>query len=33
MVELYILSSNNFSIAKNLDLKNICKIIAYKVPY
>ena len=33
MVELYVPSHNNFVPAKNLDLENICKIVAYKVPY
>jgi hypothetical protein len=33
VIEFYIPSSNNFNIAKNLDSKNICRIIAYKVPY
>jgi hypothetical protein len=33
IVELYIPSFNNLSVAKNPNPKNICKIIAYKVPY
>ena len=33
MVELYVPSPNNLIPAKNPDPKNICRIVAYKVPY
>ena len=33
MVELYVPSPNNFIPAKNPNPENICRIVAYKVPY